>query len=473
MAGAVAAMPAVPWKALAPTGKAAVALLWLLVLVPAWWYSPAAKDAFRLPKLMLAEWLGLASLLPLAWQLSRVPRIGWRDLWRWPAVRAVVPLLAIATLGLATSAHALHVRQGLIDLWIGAACLVGWSVALPAGRLGRLLGLLLVPAIALAVLGILQFHGVLHAPVGGMHGTAPRFSVISRAGNPGDLGAFLVLPCLVAQWLLARAPRRRGWLLAALAICAYGVAITQTVAALSALLVGSLVLWGAALGRGVAAGQRARIAGAVVALGLVAALAAAAVPALRQRVADKLAAARHGDWNDVLTGRVDGWRAALWMLGQHPWSGVGQGAFRAEFAPAKLALLDRGARPFYSGQQQSFVNAHDEALEVGADLGWPGLVALAWALWVLAAAVRAGDARDASNGGDGGVERSDPTAGQAPGERAARADAALAMAGTAALGVLALVDFPFRIALVAFPALLLLAWVLARAGAAVAAEGGA
>jgi O-antigen ligase len=349
-------------------------------------------------------------------------------------------------------------------------------VALPAGRLGRLLGLLLVPAIALAVLGILQFHGVLHAPVGGMHGAAARFSVISRAGNPGDLGAFLVLPCLVAQWLLARAPRRRGWLLAALAICAYGVAITQTVAALSALLVGSLVLWGAVLGRGVAAGQRARIAGAVVALGLVAALAAAVVPALRQRVADKLAAARHGDWNDVLTGRVDGWRAALWMLGQHPWSGVGQGAFRAEFAPAKLALLDRGARPFYSGQQQSFVNAHDEALEVGADLGWPGLVALAWALWVLVAAVRAGnacDARDASGGGDAGVERPGPAAGQTPAERAVRADAALAMAGTAALGVLSLVDFPFRIALVAFPALLLLAWVLARAGAAVAAEGAA
>jgi hypothetical protein len=41
-------------------------------------------------------------------------------------------------------------------------------------------------------------------------------------------------------------------------------------------------------------------------------------------------------------------------------------------------------------------------------------------------------------------------------------DRALAWAGTAALGILSLVDFPFRIALVVFPALLFLSWVLSR-----------
>jgi hypothetical protein len=41
-------------------------------------------------------------------------------------------------------------------------------------------------------------------------------------------------------------------------------------------------------------------------------------------------------------------------------------------------------------------------------------------------------------------------------------DRALAWAGTAALAALALVDFPFRIALVAFPALLFLSWVFRR-----------
>jgi len=178
----------------------------------------------------------------------------------------------------------------------------------------------------------------------------------------------------------------------------------------------------------------------------------------------------------VLTGRLDGWRAALWMLEEHPWAGVGQGAFRAEFVPAKLALLDRGA-VFLSGEQQNFVNAHDEPLEVGADLGVPGLLALAWAL----AAVTASAARLRRVAADsgmprvpagGGASRVRADAGGPDGgapHRARSADGAFAAGGLVALGVLCLVDFPFRVALVAFPALLFLAWMLRAAAAEAAA----
>jgi O-antigen ligase len=448
------------FKSLSPADKLLVVLLWLLVLLPPWWTQPAAKDSFRLPKQMLAEWLALATLLPLAWALRRVEVVRLAAIWRLAAVRAVAPLLAVATVSAATSSHPLHVHDALVDLWIGCACLVGWSAGVPRRRLGRLLGGLLVPAVLLAVYGILQFHHVLGAGVG--RTTMARLAIVSFAGNPGDLAAFLVLPCLAAQWLLARAaPGRRGLLLAALAVCTYGLAITQTVAALAALLLGSLLLWGRVLGR-TAAGRRnlAWTAAALGGLGLVALLAAAAVPALRGRMQEKLGAARRGDWNEVLTGRIDGWRTALWMLDRHPLAGVGHGAFRAEFAAGKLALIDRGV-VFYAGQQQNFVNAHDEPLEVAADLGWPGLAALAWGLWVVLGALRARLRRPQAEAppGDGS-----PAAAAAP-----AADGALALAGTAALAVLSLVDFPFRIALVAFPALLFLAWLLA--GAAPAGEG--
>jgi O-antigen ligase len=173
------------------------------------------------------------------------------------------------------------------------------------------------------------------------------------------------------------------------------------------------------------------------------------LPALRARVLEKANMVRQGDWNAVLTGRLDGWRAAVWMLGEHPWAGVGHGAYRAEFAPAKLALLDRGAA-FHSGQQQNFVNAHDEPLEVGADSGVPGMLALAWGLGVLVVAARArlAPAADTAN------------AANAIAVRRRRAAGAFAGAGLVALGVLSLVDFPFRVALVAFPALLFLAWLL-------------
>ena len=111
-----------------------------------------------------------------------------------------------------------------------------------------------------------------------------------------------------------------------------------------------------------------------------------------------------GDWNSVLTGRLDGWRAAVWMLGEHPFTGVGMGAYRTEFIPAKTALLRRGVAVFDEQVNIVFANAHNELLEVAAETGWPGL---------------------------------------------------------AGFGVLALANFPFRIAVALWPACLFLAWVFA------------
>jgi O-antigen ligase len=528
--------------------KLAMAALWLLVLLPPLYVSPSAQDPFRLPKLMLCEWLAIASLLPLAWALRGVERVGWRDVWGLPAVRAALPLALVASAGLFTSAHPLHVRSGHFDLWIGVACLAGWSAALGSAALARLLAGLLWPAAILAALAILQSLGLQPLSFAGI-APGSRLAITATAGNPGDLGAYLVLPCLVAQWRLARGaagagdgggtargkrrgsrpPLRRFWPVAALAICAYALALTQTFAALAAVLLGSLVFWSVFLRRSGAAGRRFALAAAVLAV--LALGAVAAVPALRSRVAVKAAEVRSGDWNAVLTGRVDGWRTALWMLAQHPWAGVGQGAYRAEFVPAKLALIQRGVAFFNAGEQQNFVNAHDEAVEVGADCGVPGLLALAWGFWVLVSALRAGGAglgageagqgagdesgkgagrsgqgavesgKSAARSGQGAVESAKGAGGsgkgagrlaQGAGEAgmgagevgkaarghgafgaAARSDAALRWAGAAALGVLCLVDFPFRIGLVAFPALLLLAWVLRPAPAAAAAEAAA
>ena len=54
--------------------------LWLLVLVPPLIWAPVAKESFRQPKLLAAEWLALASLACLAWGLARVERVGLADL---------------------------------------------------------------------------------------------------------------------------------------------------------------------------------------------------------------------------------------------------------------------------------------------------------------------------------------------------------------------------------------------------------
>ncbi|HEX5717663.1 MAG TPA: O-antigen ligase family protein, partial [Thermoanaerobaculia bacterium] len=396
----------------------------------------AGKESFRLPKLMVAEWLGLASVLCLAWNLRAADLKG---AWRLPAVQAVLPALLVATAGIWTTAHPLQVREALFDLWIGAACLVGWSAGLQRERLERLLRGLIWPAAVLALVGIFQFH----ADWKPLQFTGieydPRLGITSFAGNPGDLSSYLVLPSLVAFWMLFSFPRRRWLAAAALAICLYCLALTQTMASLAAMAAGAVVLALLKL-------PRRKVLAGLAAAAVVAAVLVLAVAPLRVRVEGKLRGLAEGDLNEVLTGRLDGWRAALWMMGEHPLAGVGHGGYLPEYVPAKLALLDRGVE-FLPGQLTPvFDNAHNEVLNAGAEWGIPGLLALAWGLWVVfRAAPKPGDDREEARSREED-DREDHRA--------------LAWSGLTALLVLSLGYFPFHVAMVAFPALLFLAWVL-------------
>lgn len=395
---------------------------WALVIV-----SPflvvAGKESFRLPKLLVGEWLALASILCLAWNLRAASP---RDVWRLPAVQAVLPVLLVATAGVWTTAHPLHVREALFDLWIGAACLVGWSSGLERERLERLLRGLIWPAAVLALVGILQFHRIWEPLLlTGIQYDA-RLGITSYAGNPGDLSSYLVLPCLVALSMLFSPPPRRWMAAAALALCLYGLALTQTLASLAAVGLGAVVLAFLEL-------PRRKVAAGLAAAAVVATVLVLTVAPLRVRVEGKLRDLAEGDLNEVLTGRLDGWRAALWMMREHPLAGVGHGAYLPEYVPAKLDLLDRGVE-FLPGQRTPvFDNAHNEILNAGAEWGVPGLLALAWGLWVVFRAAR-------------GARRENGRP--------------LAWAGLTALVVLSLAYFPFHVAMVAFPALLFLAWVL-------------
>ena len=408
-------------------GRLGEIFVWAVLIVPPFLFVPA-KESFRLPKLLVSEWLGLASVLILSWGLRGAggAGAGVKDVWRVPAVRALLPILLVATAGMWTTEHPLQTRDALFDLWIGAACLIGWSTGLRRGRQGRLLRGLLWPASLLALLGVLQAFRIFE-PLR-LAGTRwdPRLGLTSLAGNPGDLGAYMVLPCLVAIWSFPSLRSAGRWMTGVgLALCLYVLALTQTLAALAALAAGLLVLAVLMLPRRKALVGLAAGAAAIVLLVL-------AVAPLRTRVAAKTGPLLAGDFNELLTGRLDGWRAALWMLEEEPVTGVGHGAYLPEYIPAKTALLDRGVA-FLPGQTNPvFANAHNEYLETAAEWGIPGLLALAWGLWVLLGAAR----------------------------RAAERDRPLVWSGLAALAVLCTVYFPFRVALVAFPAILFLAWVL-------------
>lgn len=394
-------------------------------------FDAASRDSFRLPKAIFFGLAALASFffLSLGWRDSSA----WRRLLRAPALVALAPLVVVGTLVSLASPHPEHVARGLVGLWLGGAAVWLWSAEFSRRELDRAFDWLLVSAALLALVGVLQFHDLYQPFDFATLRATSRLAITSLAGNAGDLAAFLVLPALIAQRRLADG-RRRLFAGVALAICLYGLVVTQTFAATAALAAGSALFWGA-----LAPPRRRLVALAAAALALAAALAAS--PPFRARAEEKLLELRRGDWNEFLTGRLDGWRAGLWMFAEHPATGVGAGAFRCEFLPAKEALLARGVQFFRQQQNPVFANAHNEVIEVGAELGVPGLLALAWAI--------------------GGALRRRSVTSAAAETRHAAIERAFVSAALAAIAVLSLFHFPFRIAIVSSGLVLFLAWLFA------------
>ncbi len=437
----------------APGHRVALWTLWLLLIAVPFVLDSAQKDAFRLPKALLGETLALLSLffLALAWQGKEA----WRRLLGAPFVAMFGPFLAIATLVSLASPHLAHVHRGLVGLWIGALAVWGWSVGFSRRELGEALTFSVVPAAILAGVAILQFHG-LYQPYNFVGiAESSRFAIGSLAGNVGDLAAALVLPALLAQAEIARGRRGRRTMLSglALALCLYGLMVTQTFSAIAGVAAGTLVFWALRLSRRRAAIGALAIAalagGVVVMLSL--------VGPLRERSLGKIDQIARGDWNSVLTGRLDGWRAALWMVEEHPLTGVGVGAYRTEFIPAKTALLREGVVFFADQMNVVFANAHNDLLEVAAETGLPGLAALLLGLALLARRIARQKRRE-------GAGREAPPEG-ADASRPATVSSALAWAGVAGIGVLSLANFPFRIAIALWPICLFLAWILSSDGA--------
>ncbi len=406
-------------------------MVWLLFLAVPLAFSRTAHDSFRLPKLLLAEFLGLVSLLLLAPRLRSLERVDWRAFFRQPVVLVVLPILLVASSGLITSEHTQHVREALVSLWIGAACLVGWSLALSTDEHRKLLRGLILPATVLSALAVLQFYGWF-TPFEFERNVSVRIGLTSFAGGAFDLAAFLVLPCLFVQVSLHQqaSTRKRLVLAAAAVVCLYALVASQTLTALLAFTVGSLVLWLRRLPR-----RRFLSLAAVITL-LAVGLGIGFTP-LRKRLDRKLDSLLSSDFNQVLTGRLDGWRAAVWMLRQEPLAGVGHGAYRAEFGTAKEALWRRGVAFYRSQHRVYFTNAHNDVLEAMAEWGVPGVVVLMWGGFVLIRSLV-----HLSKVGE-------------------RADIELMSAGLVVLVILALTNFPFRIAIVAYPAILFLSWIFA------------
>jgi len=319
---------------------------------------------------------------------------------------------------------------------LSALALFAWGATREgAASSRRALGLLVACGAATGLLAALQrFAGLFRLPV---EAPEPRFFATALVGNPGDVGAALVLPALLAAAALAH-DRRNLAAAAALVAGFAGLAAAGTLAPLAAFAAGAAVL--------VAADLRRRLLPALVAGS--AALALLAGAGVLQRAARKLAS---GDVATLTTQRDIGVLSALESIRARPLLGTGPGGFASDFVRARLAAEERfGRRLVHHSASAHFDNAHCDPLTTAAEAGAPAALALGAALAALLA-------------GLGGAARRERTA---PRGEGVPADALLA--SLAGVLVLALANFPVQIVPVSGPFALLAGLAWARSGGGLA-----
>lgn len=390
----------------------------------------ASAEATRDAKLAAQAAGGVLVLLGLAYGR---PAAG-----REPAGRrarlALGALVAFLALFAASAAAGLLRARDPLDLLplLPALALFAWGATRPGEEsAGRALALLVGCGALTGLLAALQrFAGLFRLPV---EAPEPRFFATALIGNPGDVGASLVVPALLAAASLVRGERRLAAALALAAMLA-GLAAAATLAPLAAFGAGAAIL--------VLGDLRRRLLPALgAALLLLGLLQAGGV---LSRVSEKLSS---GAIDELTTQRDIGVLAALETIRAHPFLGAGPGGFSADFARARLAAEERfGRRLVHRSASAHFDNAHSDPLTVAAETGLPAAAALALALGALLVPLAAAARRERSPGRPEGLP------------------AEALLASLAAVLVLSLANFPIQIVPVSGPFALLAGLALARVG---------
>ncbi len=410
---------------LAPIGTLVALAIPYFVLVLA--SAQATRDA----KLAAQAAGALLVLLGLAFG-SRAPEE--QTAWSRTARNGGTALAAAFALFLASFASGLLRDRDPLDALplLPALALLAWGATAGGETTAhRALSLLVGCGAVTGLLATLQrFAGLLRLPV---EAPEPRFHATAWIGNPGDVGAALVIPALLAASSFARGPRRiaSG---AALVACVAGLASAGTLAPLAAFASGAVLI--------VALDVRRRVLPAVLAgAALLALLAGAGVVS---RAAEKLAS---GDIGDLSTQRDIGVLAALEMIRERPLLGAGPGGFASDFVRARLAAEQRtGRRLVHRSSSAHFDNAHCDPLTVATEAGVPAALAMAVAM----GALLAGLLRAARREGSG------PSGDRVPAETL--------LPALVAILVLSLANFPIQIVPVSGPFALLAGLSLARVG---------
>ena len=244
-----------------------------------------------------------------------------------------------------------------------------------------LIGALLVAGSAAGVIALLQYTGLLVNAVGR---TGPA-AVISTFGNRNYLGAFLACLVFPAGALILRGGSIVRRVVAGILI-AFLLAILLLVDQMAtpfALLAGGLV--GMLLVLIAAGAKRKRIAKGPLLLFLIVAVVAASVIAVRiwPRTTEDRSSMEQLLEENSIDSRLLFWSVGWEMFTEHPLTGIGLGNYRMLYTPYEAAVRSsRDANLFPEARTRTEV-AHNDYVQIVAELGIGGLVAMIVLLAVL------------------------------------------------------------------------------------------
>ncbi len=323
----------------------------LIVAVTAWLALPEQAGGYRLAKWGVLGWaLSLSSLVLLARLLAARQRAV-----RWPQPGWALGLFVAASIGLpllSTSLSPTH-WPGALGLLSGLALFFVTALALDTGAAARRASLaVLTLSGAICALLVLSQAAGLRWLTQGLPATL-EFRSPGSFGNPNWAAAFLapLAPLSLALAATSAAPGWRKLHLASAALLVLATAATLSKGGLLSLGAGAVVY--ALLDPHLPRTRRRTLWGALLvgALGM-------------------LLLAWHFDWWATapwLRGRLFLWRVALWLVSEHPLTGVGLAGYVAEYGPAAATLLQHDPALFMPLSSVDF--AHSDVPQFAAEAG--------------------------------------------------------------------------------------------------------
>jgi len=331
------------------------------------------------------------SALTILWGVSAWRKGSWTIRLPWITL-PILGLIVASLASLLTATNGRVVVQSLVLVVFFALFLLLIAQSVRDRRdVNVLLFALLVSAFLAALYGLLQYLGVVRGPTGSSGGLS---QIISTMGNRNYLGGFLAYLLLPAVVLVVR-PRSRWVRIASIlliAFCFGMVLVVQQSGTVIALIVSAIVLIvGVAIFRPIEPIRRNRawllaLIGTLVITFLIEAPSGPLNSVVG--LSDDEPSAISTWWQrNVISVRTWDWWVGWEMFVDHPITGVGLGNYKLNFLPYKADFLASPRGASYNFYIDRAAQAHNEYVQLLAELGMLGTLALLALLAVLVTAI--------------------------------------------------------------------------------------